>query len=120
MDTAIARNLKRGYYDSFVPDLDGLSALLNAVRTHSTLKHIDLRGNFLNVAAGRLLSEAALANAKLQSPSMFTRMGRGNWAFFAGQGWGLQPPGGLDVHSRITQPRRLNSDLPLRVQPRVA
>eukprot|EP00931_Biecheleriopsis_adriatica_P100533 TRINITY_DN75821_c0_g1_i1.p1 TRINITY_DN75821_c0_g1~~TRINITY_DN75821_c0_g1_i1.p1 ORF type:complete len:1571 (+),score=329.99 TRINITY_DN75821_c0_g1_i1:66-4715(+) len=60
------RNPRMGYYDSHFPDLRGLKALLAALRQHRSLQKLELRGNFLPIAAGRLMAEALLGNSHLQ------------------------------------------------------
>lgn len=59
------RNPRTGYYGSYETDLQGLGAFLAVARQHPTLQSFDLRGNFLNLEAGRMLSEAVLENVNL-------------------------------------------------------
>lgn len=60
------RNPHTGHYDSHLVDFRGFDALLRLMQVHPTLRQVDFRGNFLNVDAGRKLSEVVLANEKLE------------------------------------------------------
>jgi Leucine-rich repeat (LRR) protein len=66
MAPACDRNRPTGYYDSYLPDLDGLSELLGVVENHRALKTFDIRSNLINLDAGRMLSRHVFANDILE------------------------------------------------------
>ncbi|CAJ1336866.1 unnamed protein product [Effrenium voratum] len=59
------RNPPTGYYEAYVQDLQGLKELLDTIRDHSTMRILDVRGNFLPLEAGRMLADLVFANPKL-------------------------------------------------------
>eukprot|EP00930_Biecheleria_cincta_P071366 TRINITY_DN58876_c0_g1_i1.p1 TRINITY_DN58876_c0_g1~~TRINITY_DN58876_c0_g1_i1.p1 ORF type:complete len:1535 (+),score=293.91 TRINITY_DN58876_c0_g1_i1:252-4607(+) len=64
-----SRNPRTGHYDSYLKDLQGLRSLLEVICKSNTLRTLDIRGNFLDLEAGRLLVDAVLANESLEAVS---------------------------------------------------